>query len=111
MGQTLSKPKNKGETPAPWDYQPDVDNTKLRVPTYSMTPRRKDSNSKMFNRIYYVACCALQNLKVHLLMHTTSQEDKPTKGVLLVNPAVSVADIHPISMQDSPLQPLLDYNI
>ena len=46
MGQTLPKPKSKGETPAPWDYRADVDKTKVRVPSYSMTPRGKISNSK-----------------------------------------------------------------
>jgi len=62
MGQTLSKPKSKGETPAPCDYQADVDNTKLRVPSYSMTPRRKDPKSKNFIcKICGIFCCVAES--------------------------------------------------
>ena len=47
MGQKLSKGKNKDEGPAPCDYQANTSHVKPSTPSYSMTPRRKDYNSKL----------------------------------------------------------------
>lgn len=49
MGRVLPKGKAKVETPAPCDYQGDV--RPPRTPSYSITPRRKDTRSELINNM------------------------------------------------------------